>query len=177
MLARERRYHAAQCLNFLFSQQRTGKHITKTTHDEWLFFFGFEKPRINELGFNMIVKPIKFVLGGWRRESLRRKFYLRAERSDSEVEAGDYMTANRRPLLLITGHLPSAVNPYYNHLMTQLNSFLKLTPAYRDYIWGGEKLRPRGDQFLRRNRTLADQHLLKPTVGPAMLSSDTDPGI
>jgi mannose-6-phosphate isomerase len=26
--------------------------------------------------------------------------------------------------------------------MTQLNSFLKLTPAYRDYVWGGEKLRP-----------------------------------
>ena len=23
-----------------------------------------------------------------------------------------------------------------------LNSFLKLTPAYRDYVWGGEKLRP-----------------------------------
>jgi mannose-6-phosphate isomerase len=26
--------------------------------------------------------------------------------------------------------------------MTQLSSFLKLTPAYRDYVWGGEKLRP-----------------------------------
>ncbi|MEP7136798.1 MAG: type I phosphomannose isomerase catalytic subunit [Chloroflexota bacterium] len=26
--------------------------------------------------------------------------------------------------------------------MPQLNSFLKLTPAYRDYVWGGEKLRP-----------------------------------
>jgi len=26
--------------------------------------------------------------------------------------------------------------------MTQLNTFLKLTPAYRDYVWGGEKLRP-----------------------------------
>ncbi|HKJ27796.1 MAG TPA: type I phosphomannose isomerase catalytic subunit, partial [Anaerolineales bacterium] len=26
--------------------------------------------------------------------------------------------------------------------MTQLNSFLKLMPAYRDYVWGGEKLRP-----------------------------------
>ena len=26
--------------------------------------------------------------------------------------------------------------------MTHLNTFLKLTPAYRDYVWGGEKLRP-----------------------------------
>ena len=26
--------------------------------------------------------------------------------------------------------------------MTPLNTFLKLTPAYRDYVWGGEKLRP-----------------------------------
>jgi len=26
--------------------------------------------------------------------------------------------------------------------MTQVNSFLKLTPAYRDYVWGGVKLRP-----------------------------------
>jgi mannose-6-phosphate isomerase len=24
----------------------------------------------------------------------------------------------------------------------ELNSFLKLTPAYRDYVWGGERLRP-----------------------------------
>src|SRR5690349_16810765 len=23
-----------------------------------------------------------------------------------------------------------------------LNSFLKLAPAYRDYVWGGERLRP-----------------------------------
>ena len=26
--------------------------------------------------------------------------------------------------------------------MTQLSTFLKLTPVYRDYVWGGEKLRP-----------------------------------
>jgi len=26
--------------------------------------------------------------------------------------------------------------------MTHLNTLLKLTPAYRDYVWGGEKLRP-----------------------------------
>lgn len=26
--------------------------------------------------------------------------------------------------------------------MTKLNSFLKLSPAYRDYVWGGDKLRP-----------------------------------
>src|SRR5215213_5019490 len=24
----------------------------------------------------------------------------------------------------------------------QLSSFLKLTPAYRDYVWGGDRLRP-----------------------------------
>ena len=23
-----------------------------------------------------------------------------------------------------------------------LNSFLKLTPEYRDYVWGGDRLRP-----------------------------------
>jgi hypothetical protein len=33
-----------------------------------------------------------------------------------------------------------------------------------------------GDQFLRRNRTSADQHLLKPAVGPAILAPDSDPG-
>jgi len=34
----------------------------------------------------------------------------------------------------------SATIPWVNNIA--LDSFLKLTPAYRDYVWGGEKLRP-----------------------------------
>ncbi len=34
------------------------------------------------------------------------------------------------------------LKPCYNRHMNTINSFLKLEPAYRDYVWGGNRLRP-----------------------------------
>jgi hypothetical protein len=67
MLARKGRYHAAQSLNFLFSQKRPRKHIAKTAHHQWALFFGLKKSGIAEFGFDVIVKTLKLVfIGGLR---------------------------------------------------------------------------------------------------------------